>query len=1232
MWGWHGFHIQHLVDTEIMTHNIQEITSETLPPTLADPVTSLKEYATKSDWRVNANENQGYSLACEVTRTKERGFHRPYNMGNVDIAQNNIQLDIGRGESLLLPQRENLTGGLKVAHKFSSSTEHPYDAFPWERRDIVIFDYVKQKASFSRENVEVPAHWAENAVRITASKYLFGTSLENPEYEDSLRHPFDRIANTYTIWGWKNGYFAELSDAKTFNWELKAMLIGQIWAPNSPVWFNIGHWEQYRWGRPDLRELYKGKGSKAFKAIRKGDELFVEEHDNPYIRPQASACFLTEIEDSMESILNHQIAEGRIFASGSGAGLNISSLRSSHEPIAGRGRSSGPISFDKGWDRMAGAIKSGGRSRRAARMVLLNSDHPDIFDWVGLKNTQEEIAKVILREHNTHVALKALAEKKRTSENPGEQVAAHFILALPLVTEKQYAGDMDGEIYGETVSNQNANHSVSLKGDFWKAYLADGNYETRWVTKPDHIHSTFRAKELLEAMANSVWHNAEPGSHNSDYINLWNPVKSLGRITTSNPCSEYFHLTNTSCNLSSGNVFRFLQEDGSLDLDKLSQMAFLAMLCADLNIEESGFPIEAIAKGTYLYRSTGVGLGNIGGLLMALGIPYDSDEGRYIAALLTSHLSANCWKASAAMGKAFGPYMKYEETKQDLHEVLRLHQACHKLLVAMPELNGNKEKTEATIQSLANSFKPLPVSDGLTGIHAMKGLVASFENKSEWDPAWIKVANGLVDSDPWAGLGDESLPLRNSFTTLFAPGGTISAPLGIYDEGTTSAEPDYTLFKYKVLSGGGSITMFNSLALRGLKTLGYSEFQVKEAALEVAGLNGLLISCNGDIQQAAAHITTPAPENQCGPVRLAFENSPRPAGETAAGLITQLASEKPTDLPYIVSNGKGHIEAIPWLSEHHKAVFDCASTTADGTRAIAPSGHIKMLGALQPFISGACSKTVNLPDTATEQDIIHCFEDSHKMGVKCIALYRNGSKGISVYSGNTPDSRRWKVDNIWTETVKSVETKIAEIVATASIPKRNKLPGRRWSQIIKFHIASASPMEGFLIVGIYPDGTCGEVFGRLGQGGSFGHGMFESFCKAFSVMLQWGVPFEKAISTFQNTAFDPAGFTQVFDPDSEDGKVDIRSCRSVVDLMMKMLEWMFPPELGHRIRSIESNPMVMDNATLTFEQQDDEANTSETKVDFRSAEQCPKCHALAYIQDGKCRKCRNCDFSAGGCG
>lgn len=1139
----------------------------------------------------------------------------------------NFTLDIGRGETLQLDPRKNLLGGLKITHFFSQEEMHPYDEVGWKLRDVTIMDYKKNKPSFSRSKVEVPETWSENSVKITAAKYLFGNEPETPQYEDSFRHPFDRIANTYTVWGWTNGYFSTLEDAKTYNWELKAMLVKQIWAPNSPVWFNIGHWEQWRWNRPDLREIYKNRGNKAFKAFPDGTELRIEELDNNMSRPQSSACFLTEVEDSMEAILKHQIVEGRIFASGSGAGINISSVRSSAEPIQGKGKSSGPISFNKGWDKMAGAIKSGGKTRRAARMILMDSDHPDIFDFIELKNSQESIAKIVLQEHNSKVELKNLAATK-TASSKAEELAKRMIASMPLVNDKVYDGSMDGEIYGETISDQNANHSVSFLDDFWRAYWSNGDYATKWVTNKSKTHQTFPAKTLLQTMAQATWANAEPGCHNNDWINLWNPVKAKGRITTSNPCSEYLHMTGTSCNLSSFNVFRFLKEDGTIDTDALRQGAKLAMIAADLNIEECGFPDPAIARGTYTYRTTGIGYGNIGGLLMALGIPYDSDEGRYLSGLLVSYLSAYCWQTSAEMGREFGAYLEHPSTAQDLAEVIRLHKASHTLLQKMP----TQENLDAVITEIvAEAEGPLPKWGTLNGQSALQALHNSFQlHKDQWKEERLTAASQLATQNPWDELQLMSdngyLPLRNSFTTLMAPGGTISGPLGIYDEGTTSIEPDYTLVKYKTLSGGGVMTMFNSIALKSLKALGYSPWHTKEAALEVAGINGLIIACQGNIQEATTHLVGDKLEGSSGPVRSEIENYSLPEDSTMLDLIVTLSEGKQTELPFLATNGAGNVEGIAWLPDHHKEVFDCAATLGGGTRSIAPEAHIQMLGAIQPFLSGASSKTCNLPHSATVEDIVKSFELSHKLGVKCIAIYRADSKGISVYSSDSPEAERWKAEALYRNIVTEMEEGVLQIQKEASKPRRNKLPGRRNATVIKFEIPGQQ--EGFLIAGIYPDGRCGEIFGRLGQGGSFGHGMFESFCKAFSAMLQWGVPLPNAIHSFKNTAFEPAGWAKVGDPEED---VDIKTCRSVVDLMMRILEWLFPEENNYCLRNRTGEILSSSEGSATLAEPED--NEAEKKKSAMSAaEECPSCGSLSLIPDGKCKRCANCGFSGGGCG
>jgi len=437
-------------------------------------------------------------------------------------SNDSISLDLGHGQTLLLEPRENLLGGMSIPRRFAADERHPYESVEWVRRDVSIMDWRTGKPSFQREAVEVPEHWGDSAVKITASKYLFGNQPDSPQYEDSFRHPFDRIANTYTLWGWRHGYFASLEDANAYNHELKHLLVRQMWAPNSPVWFNIGHWEQWRWGRPDLRTIMKGRGNKAYKArIPAGcgaEDLNVVALDNAYIHPQASACFLLEVEDSMEKILEHQIAEGGVFSSGSGVGMNLSTVRASCETITGRGGASGPVSFDKGYDRMAGAIKSGGKTRRAARMVLLFADHPDIFKFIHAKNEQEEIGKIVLREHNVSVALRQIAARHANTGTPAQRMAASIVLSMPLSNERNYDAGMDDLLYGETLAHQNANHSVSLKGDFWQAFRANGDYSTRWITDPTRVADTFKAERILDEIAECVWHNAEPGVHNNDFI------------------------------------------------------------------------------------------------------------------------------------------------------------------------------------------------------------------------------------------------------------------------------------------------------------------------------------------------------------------------------------------------------------------------------------------------------------------------------------------------------------------------------------------------------------------------------------------------------------------------------------------------------------------------------------------------------------------------------------------
>jgi len=1141
-------------------------------------------------------------------------------------------------EIKLPPQTASLIGGMTFQRMVSSEESHPYTEIEWHEKDIRVIDFKTGDVISERLGVEYPSHWDENAVKITAEKYLFGRDPTEPTYEGSLKNAFDRIANTYTCWGWQEGYFASLQDAEIFNEEIKALLVKQYWAPNSPVWFNIGHYEQWRWGRPDLRETFENRGNKAYHSKGKEGEQTIHKLSNIYENPQASACFLTEVKDSMEGILQHYKEEGRIFASGSGVGINVSTLRSSHEPISGKGKSSGPMSFNRGWDRSAGGIKSGGKTRRAARMVIMDSDHPDIISFIRTKRKQEDIAKIILQEHNVHVDLRNLALTKEKKGTPAEKMAAKMILQLPIQNGMPYDPHMDGLLYGETLSDQNANHTASLKGDFWKAYKSNGDTHTRWVTKPSHIQDTIRAKDLLREMAESCHECGEPGQHNNDWINLWNPVKAHGNITTSNPCSEYLHLNNTSCNLSSFNLFRFLLtgENGEYTFDekKLEHCARLAMICADLNIERGGFPTPEIAHGTYRYRTTGIGYCNVGGTLMAMGIPYDSDEGRYIASGAVNLLTAACWKASAEMGTELGAYNAFKDTHQDLRQILNLHRCCHEITQARKDTHKKSELEEKVEEIWNANRRKLPTAQGLEGRDALISVTKSYTYQKMGKRA--NFADSLFESanQIWKDVCGPKIKFRNSFVSVMAPTGTISAPMGAYDEGTTSIEPDFTLVKWKQLSGGGNIRMFNRLSLIGLKALGYSEEQVNEVALEVAGITGLFTACGNSLTKTAEHFEW-QPE-KLGPVRLALEEILEINGkENNLGLAKDLKNKAEdfsadTDEEKLVCEGKSHAEEVPFLSEEALRVLDTAST--NGTRSIKPEGHMRMLGAISCFLSGSASKTVNLPQTASVEEIMGCYELCHEMGVKCIALFRDKSKANSVFfSQNTKPPHL----AVWENVLSSVNKTTDEIIKEASKPKKRPLPGRRMSQTLKFTVQGS--MKGYITVSTYKDGRCGEIFGRLATQGSFANGLFEVLCKTISSHLQYGVPLDSVVKLFRNVAFEPAGFASVGDDNDKGRNENVKSCKSVVDLLNKILLDLFPEENNFRIRPVDSEiPWSLDGVQISTA---DEAENSETPakkpakpVNLNEADTCPECHSLAYVNDGRCKGCRDCGYKDGGCG
>ena len=1133
------------------------------------------------------------------------------------------------GNQILDLGKKGPSGGFKLQRFFTKDGVFAYDTAKWVRHDIKMF--AAGETVFERRNVEVPAHWGDNALKITVSKYIFGKEPNTPEYEDSVKNIFDRIANTYTVWGFQMGYFADEKSALVFNQEMKYMLLHQIWAPNSPVWFNIGQWEQWRWGRPDLREILDNKGNTAYYGFenKKGD-VEAKKAVNMYANPQASACFILGVKDSMEAILKHQYTEGCIFSSGSGVGINISSIRSEGEPIAGKGSASGPLSFDRGWDKMAGAIKSGGKTRRAARMVVMYSDHPDVFEFVNTKFKQEEVAKVILQEHNVQYGLRKLAEQKLKDGTPEDHIAARMLLSTPFVVDKSFSPAMDDLIYGQTLSNQNANHTVSMKSGFWVAFKKGEKYATRWVKDPTHIVRQYEPMELLNIMANAIWNNAEPGLHNNDIINFWSTFRDEVMLETSNPCSEYLGPVFSSCNLSSFNVLRFYK-NGAFDIDRFKKAVQIAMMAADMNISKGGFPIPDIAINTVNYRTTGIGFANIGGLLMSLGIPYDSANGRAIAASLASLLTSTCYSVSSQLSGILGDFAKFPLIKNSMKRVINMH-----------SLMNDELKKLSGLKVTASRNLDLPSEESFTPSDAIDGFKKSIG------------AENLAIGDEWRAVIEEAGELwsnvrnaksfRNSFVTCIAPTGTISAPLGIYEEGTTSAEPEYSLVKHKQLSGGGTMTLINGLVPMGLAKLGYSFEQIATIIAEVSGLAGV----ENFLQSKHVKERLEILKNLSEGGEICKEISSRISmfhdDEEYFNFFKQLSSQSEKGKLSIgdmsIFFGCGHMENIPWISQDTLKVFDCANMAYGGTRCIATEGHVKMLGALQPFISGASSKTINMPSLATENDIVNSLIESHELGVKCIAIYRDGSKANAVYSTRLDSS---EVQEAWQQLLKTA-TSIR--IQEHANPIRKRLPYRRWGQTVKFTIGN--DINGFMTVGISETGTCAEIFGHLGQGGSFINGMFDAFCKAFSIALQYGVPFDSFISSFRYMSFDPSGWVKIGEYQDED-KPEIHTCKSIVDLLMQLLDWMFPAENERRLRSLDQNYIseMFSNGvhTLKINSMEKPMQTElplmtsqpakpkkQDKSGMGAVLTCPKCHSLAYVFDGKCRSCRDCGYKDGGCG
>jgi ribonucleoside-diphosphate reductase alpha chain len=818
------------------------------------------------------------------------------------------------------------SAGLSIQRVFTSGV-HPYDEVVWERRDVVQTNWKTGEVVFEQKGVEFPDFWSVNASTIVTTKYFRG-ALDTPAREQSLRQLIDRVVKTYRRAGEDYGYFADTQSAEVFEHELTWMLLHQYFSFNSPVWFNVGT------ASPQ----------------------------------QVSACFILSVDDSMDSILNWYREEGFIFKGGSGAGLNLSRIRSSKELLSSGGTASGPVSFMRGADASAGTIKSGGATRRAAKMVVLDVDHPDIEEFIETKAREED-------------KIRALRDAGFDMDLGGRDIAS--------------------------VQYQNANNSVRVTDEFMRTVEDGGDFALRARTD-GRVIETVKARELFDKIARAAWECADPGIQYDDTINDWHTNPETGRITASNPCSEYMSLDNSSCNLASLNLLKFLREDNTFDALAFERAVELIITAMDISICFADFPTEAIGRTTRDYRQLGIGYANLGALLMATGHGYDSDGGRALAAAITSVMTGVSYRRSAELAGIVGAYEGYARNADAHKRVMRKHQAAN---------------------------------DALCTVDAMDADIRKRATAAWADVIKIGEANGY----------------RNAQASVLAPTGTIGFMM---DCDTTGIEPDFSLVKFKKLVGGGSLQIVNQTIPKALKKLGYAD-------------------------------------------------------ETAEAIIEYIAEH-------------GHVIDAPGLKLEHYEVFD----TAMGQRAIKPMGHVRMMAAAQPFLSGAISKTVNLPETATVEEIADVYLQGWKLGLKALAVYRDNCKvGQPLSDG--------KASKTGDKKAAAVETEVVEKVVYR--PTRKRLPKSRPSRTTSFSVGGA---EGYMTSGSYPDDGLGEVFLKLGKQGSTLAGVMDAFSIAVSIALQYGVPLETFVQKFTNLKFEPAGLTD--DP-------DIRMAQSIMDYIFRRL-------------------------------------------------------------------------------
>ena len=926
------------------------------------------------------------------------------------------------------------TRGFPITRYFTEAGRHPYDEAKWELRTAAITGEGGQ-VYFEQKDVEIPVTWSQMATNVVVQKYFRGV-LGTPSRERSVRQLIDRVANTITSWGTKQGYFPSDAEATIFSDELKHLLVEQKMAFNSPVWFNVG----------------------------------VEAH------PQCSACFINSVEDTMESILGLAKTEGMLFKYGSGTGTNLSTIRSSKELLNGGGQASGPVSFMKGFDAFAGVIKSGGKTRRAAKMVILNGDHPDIVEFIECKLSEEKKAWALI--------------------------------------DAGYDGSFTGEAYA-SVFFQNSNNSVRVTDEFMEAVEQDRAWHTRAVLT-GAIAETHTARSLWRKIAEAAWQCGDPGLQFDTTINEWHTSKNTARINASNPCSEYMYLDDSACNLASLNLRKFQDADGDLDVESYKRAVELTILAQEILVDNAKYPTDRIRDNSFAFRPLGLGYANLGALLMSRGLPYDSDAGRAYAGAITALMCGHAYATSAKIARdVTGPFDGYPVNKEPFLGVM--------------------EKHRRAVDKIDAAYVPYDL------------MTAARES---WDET--------------LSIGREH-GFRNGQVTVLAPTGTIGFMM---DCDTTGIEPDIALVKYKRLVGGGMLKIVNKTVPEALARLGYDPAQV---------------------QRIIAHIDT-----------------------------------------------EDTIEGAADLKDEHLAVFDCAFRAQNGSRSIHHMGHLKMMGAAQPFLSGAISKTVNLPNECSVEDIEQSYLQAWKMGLKAVAVYRDGCKRSQPLS----TARKSNADGTLAQNVMKVEPEnpiaalfdpsltpeeLVHRVAAHANPKgapvavRRRLPDERRSITHKFSIAGH---DGYMHVGMYEDGTPGEIFIRMAKEGSTISGLMDSFATAVSLALQHGVPIRLLVDKFSFTRFEPSGWT---------GNQDIPRASSIMDYLFRWLGAKFlstrPPE--QLDLPVETSALVETAVVLATPVVSAAGGAGPTT--WQQESDAPACHECGSImvRSGACYKCHNCGATSG---